>query len=94
MMTVTADLLAVMFSFPVSAKSSDCTDPEYWPADLVEGAVVDSGFASRDELDYSKTKVVRLASEKISVALYRQVQRVTFVKKSGEFIILKTAIEP
>ncbi len=84
MMKLAAGLLAVMFSFPVFAKSPDCTGVERWPANLVESAVVDSGFADRDALDYNKTKVVRLASEKIGKDLYRQVHRVTFVKKSGE----------
>ncbi len=98
-MKIMPGLLAVpilVFSFPVFAKSPDCTGVERWPAQLVENAVVDSGFADRDMLDYSKTKVVRLASEKmgrvpygerISTVLYRQVHRVTFFKKSGESIM-------
>lgn len=89
-MKIIPGLLAVpilVFSFPVFAKSPDCTGVERWPANLVESAVVDSGFADRDMLDYNKTKVVRLASEKIGKDLYRQVHRVTFVKKSGESIM-------
>ncbi len=101
-MKILPGLLAVyilVFSFPVFAKSPDCAGPNNWHAEMAESEIVGSGLTNRDELDYGKTKVVRLASEKmgrvpysgkISTVLYRQVHRVTFVKKSGESITVIT----
>jgi hypothetical protein len=42
-----------------------------------------AGITDNDKLDFTKTKVVRLASEKIGNDLYRQLHRVTFTEKSG-----------
>jgi hypothetical protein len=42
-----------------------------------EGIVGSEGF------DFSKTKTIRLASEKTGADLFRQVYDVTFVRKSG-----------
>ena len=44
------------------------------------------GITNNDELDFDKTKTVRLATEKIGKGLYRQIHLVTFTKKSGETI--------
>jgi len=43
-----------------------------------------AGLADNKDIDWSKTKVVRLASEQIGKDLWRQVHDVTYEKKSGE----------
>ncbi len=45
-----------------------------------------AGITTNDELDFDKTRTVRLASEKIGKDLYRQIHLVTFTQKSGETI--------
>jgi hypothetical protein len=45
-----------------------------------------AGLADNNSVDFSKTKTVRLASEKIDGDLWHQVYHVTFTKKSGDAI--------
>ena len=65
-------------------KSPDCTHPDAWPAGMAFAQLKNAGVLDSDTLDFTKTKVTRLASEKIGKTLYRQVHLVRFVKKSGE----------
>ncbi|MBT9568593.1 MAG: hypothetical protein IV085_09880 [Thiobacillus sp.] len=52
-----------------------------------------AGEFDNDSLDFSKTKVTRLASEKIGKDLYRQIHLVKFVKQSGEDVLAMTVNE-
>ena len=45
-----------------------------------------AGITTNDKVDFTKTKTVRLASEKIGNDLYRQIHRVIFTEKSGKTI--------
>lgn len=76
----------LMFSFSASAKNPDCTGADRWPASVAFVKLKNAEIIDSHTLDDDKTKVVRLASEKIGKDLYRQVHRVTFVKKSGETV--------
>ena len=49
-----------------------------------------AGLVHNETTDFTKTKVVRIASEKIGKDLYRQVHLVTFMEKSGEKIKIIT----
>lgn len=49
-----------------------------------------AGILHSDNVDFAKNRAVRLASEKIGKDLYRQVHRITFVKKSGQPIVAIT----
>lgn len=40
-------------------------------------------LTNNDKVDFSKTHVERLASEKVGKDLYRQVHLVTYIEKSG-----------
>lgn len=73
-------------SFWVSAKPPDCTSANAWPAAMAFTYMKNSGIVSNDDLDFKKTLVTRLASEKIGKDLYRQVHLVRFIKNSGEAI--------
>ena len=42
-----------------------------------------AGITTNDQVDFTKTKTVRLSSEKIGKNLYRQVHLVTFTRKDG-----------
>jgi hypothetical protein len=45
-----------------------------------------AGVTTNERIDFDKTRVVRLASERISKRLYRQVHEVTFTEKSGQTV--------
>lgn len=77
---------ALLYSTLVFAGSPDCAGPERWPTSMAFGSLKNAGITNSDELDFSKTKTVRLASEKIGKDLYRQIHLVTFIKKTGETI--------
>ena len=88
-MKIISGLLAVsilVLSFPVFAKSPDCTGPERWPSSMAFVYLKNAEIIDSDTLDFDKTRTVRLASEKIGKDLYRQVHLITFVKKSGEIV--------
>ena len=92
-MKIISGLLAVsilVLSFPVFAKSPDCTGPERWPSSMAFVYLKNAEIIDSDTLDFDKPRVVRLASEKIGKDRYRQVHRVTFVKKSGEPLVVIT----
>jgi len=50
-------------------------------------------ITNNENLDFSKTKTRRLASEKIGNDLYRQIHYVTFTEKSGNIIEIITSNE-
>ena len=49
-----------------------------------------AGVTDNDRMDFTKTKTVRLVSERIGKDLYRQVHRVRFTEKSGTVIDVLT----
>ncbi len=54
-----------------------------WPTIMTFVHLKNAGLTDNDKIDSSKTKTVRLASEKIGKKLFRQVYYVTFTEKSG-----------
>ncbi|GAC1376686.1 MAG: hypothetical protein NVS3B3_16690 [Aquirhabdus sp.] len=52
-----------------------------------------AGLTDNYKLDFTKTKVTRLASEKIGNDLYRQIHRVIFTEKSGGTVEVITSNE-
>jgi hypothetical protein len=49
-----------------------------------------AGLTDNDKLDFTKTKTVRLASEKVGKDLYHQVHFVVFTEKAGGTIEVVT----
>jgi hypothetical protein len=76
--------MLTLSSFWVSAKPPECTNANAWPAAMAFTHLKNGGIVSNDELDFKKTLVTRLASEKIGKDLYRQIHLVRFVRTSGE----------
>lgn len=68
------------------AKDPECGRPDGWPATMAFVHLKNAGITTNDKIDFSKTVVVRLASEKIGKNLYRQIHLVTFMEKSGSTI--------
>jgi hypothetical protein len=85
--------LLCMVSMRAFAKSPDCTNPEAWPAGMAFTQLKNAGVVDNDILDFTKTKVIRLASEKVGKDIYRQVHLVRFFKKSGEQVEVITVNE-
>ena len=76
-------LFSPSFAF---TKDPDCTGSDRWPTSMAFGSLTDTGITDNYKLDFSKTKTVRLASEKIGKDLYRQIHHITFIEKSGNTI--------
>ena len=72
-------------------KDPDCTGVGSWAPSMAFVHLKNAGITDNDKLDFTKTKVVRLASEKIGNDLYRQLHRVTFTEKSGRIIEVITS---
>lgn len=68
----------------VEGHGPDCSGG--WPTNMAFVHLKNAGLADNYSIDFSKTKTVRLASEKIDKDLWHQVYRVTFTKKSGDAI--------
>ena len=83
--------LLCLSSGSVSAGSPNCTGVDSWATNMAFVHLKNAGLTDNDRLDFTKTKVVRLASEKIGKDLYRQLHLVTFTQKTGETIEVITS---
>jgi hypothetical protein len=83
--------LLLGFAFSAAAKAPDCTGTENWPAAMAFVHLKNAGMTDNSALDFSKTKVVRLASEKIGKDLYRQIHSIVFTEKAGGTIEVITS---
>jgi len=86
MKPIVAIFALLLPSAPALAGAPDCSGTERWPTSMAFVHLKNAGITNNDDLDFDKTKTVRLASEKIEKDLYRQIHLVTFTKKSGETI--------
>jgi hypothetical protein len=62
----------------------DCSGS--WPTNMAFVLMKNAGITNNEKIDLSKTKTVRLASEKIGKDLYHQVYDVVFTEHSGRTI--------
>ncbi|MBC8732892.1 hypothetical protein [Paraburkholderia sp. UCT2] len=75
------------------AKPPPC---DRWPTNVAEGKLKAAGLIDQTKLDFSKTRAVRLSSEKIGKDqfygkdLYRQVYHITFYEESGKQVSVIT----
>lgn len=80
-------LYVVLIVLPLTAQAApqhhgpDCSGR--WPTDMAQVRLKNEGLLRNEEIDFTKTKTIRLASENIGKDLWRQVYLVTFYKKSG-----------
>jgi len=81
-------LVAVFFAafIPQSALAAvpNCSGINGWPAGNAYAQLKNAGLLEPETTDFTKTRVNRLASEKIGKDLYRQVHEITFVKNAGD----------
>jgi len=88
-------VLLLMLVLPLlsHAKSPACDGQENWAASMAFVHLKNAGLTDNGKLNFSKTKVARLASEKIGTDLYRQIHRVVFAEKSGGTLEVITSNE-
>jgi hypothetical protein len=64
----------------------NCSGTNGWPAGNAYTRLKNAGILEPETTDFTKTRVNRLASEKIGKDLYRQIYEITFVKKAGDVV--------
>jgi len=88
-------LLALLMTFAVCAptfvqsKAAKTGGPDCsggWPTNMTFTHLKNAGLVDNSSVDFSKTKTLRVASEKIGKDLWHQVYRVVFTKNSAEVI--------
>ena len=72
------------------AASPQCAS---WPTSMALVHLKNAGITDPTKVDESKTKAVRLASEKIGKDLYRQIYDITFHETAGRDIEVITSSE-
>ena len=81
-------LVAVFFVafIPQSTLASEpnCSGANSWASGISYTHLKNAGILESETTDFTKTRVNRLASEKVGKDLYRQVHEITFVKKAGD----------
>ena len=62
----------------------DCSGS--WPTNMAQATLKNEGLLNNEEIDFTKTKTTRLASEKVGKDRWHQVYFVTFYKRFGDRI--------
>jgi|SRR5665213_337897 len=66
------------------AHGPDCSGS--WPTNMAQATLKNAGLLNNKEIDFTKTKTTRLASEMVGKDRWHQVYFVTFFKRSGDKI--------
>ncbi|VAW44453.1 hypothetical protein MNBD_GAMMA04-1332 [hydrothermal vent metagenome] len=74
-------------------KHPECFGVERWATSMAFVSLKNAGITNNEELDFSKTETIRLASEKKTDDLYTQIHYIIFIKKSGKKIEVITKNE-
>jgi hypothetical protein len=76
---------------PTLAESPNCASADGYPTSMAFVYLKNAGLIDNNTTDFKKTKVIRLASEKIGRDLYRQIHHISFTEKSGNIIEVITS---
>jgi hypothetical protein len=82
-------LLATAVSVSAQSKTELAHGPDCsgsWPTNMAFVHLKNAGITDNVKVDFSKTRTVRLASERVGKDLYHQVYDVKFTEKSGSVI--------
>lgn len=82
---------ALTLALPALCSAASPMQCASWPTNMAEVHLKNAGITDPTQLDESKTRAVRLASEKIGKDLYRDVYDITFYEKSGTAIEVITS---
>ncbi|MGA9111856.1 MAG: hypothetical protein ACLPSL_13050 [Smithella sp.] len=80
-------ILTTLYAF---AKDPDCAGIDRWPTKMAFVQLKNAGITDNNKVDFTKTKTIRLASEKIGDNLYHQIHLIKFTEKSGKIIEMIT----
>ncbi len=86
---ILASVLAMMAGVTVASSAladPDCTGANHWPANMTFARLKNAGVLTNEGVDFSRTKSIQIASQKIGSDLYRQVFEVTFFLRNGDFV--------
>lgn len=84
-------ILLVLSSSLAFTEIPDCTGVDRWPTNMAFVHLKNAGLTDNNKLDFTKTKTIRLASEKIGKDIYRQIHYIIFTEKSGNTIEVITS---
>lgn len=84
-------ILILSFAFSANAAIPKCDGVEGWATSMAFVHLKNAGLTDNSKFDFTKTKTVRIASEKIGKDLYRQVHFVVFTEKAGGTIEVITS---
>jgi hypothetical protein len=90
---ITITVLLIFSCALAFAKDPDCTGVDRWPTKMAFVHLKNAGIVDNEHIDFSKTKTIRLASEKIGNNLYRQIHHISFSEQSGNIIEVITSNE-
>ena len=85
--------VASLFAAPVLSLAASPAQCVSWPKNMAEVKLKNAGITDPTKLDESKTRAVRIASQKVGKDLYRDVYDITFYEKSGRTIEVITSSE-
>jgi hypothetical protein len=77
-------VLILAVASPARSADPQCDAADGYAASVAFVTLKNEGLLDNYHTDFSKTKVVRLASQRVGKDLYRQVHRIVFTKTSGE----------
>lgn len=77
--------IALLYASPVLADPK-CDGPESWPAAMTHGQLKNDGVLVNDEVDFSRTGVEQIVSQRLRKNLYRQVFKIVFHFKDGRLV--------
>ena len=66
-----------------NGRLEECAKPNSWAASMAQTHLKNAGLLKNEEIDFAKTEVSLLASEKKDRVLYHQIQKIVFSKKNG-----------
>jgi hypothetical protein len=82
--------LCLLISEHAGAGAPNCSKPDGWASNMAFSQLKNLGLLHNETTDFARTKVTRLASEKIGTDLYRQIHQIVFTEKSGHTLAVIT----
>ncbi|MDR3095971.1 MAG: hypothetical protein LBV73_02735 [Paraburkholderia sp.] len=89
-LAICATLLLATPVLSLAASPEQCVS---WPRNIALVKLKNAGITDPTKLDESKTRAVRIASQKVGKDLYRDVYDITFYEQSGRAIEVITSSE-
>lgn len=86
LISIRAGLCVALVSASSALADPNCAGPENWPAAMTHVQLKNAGALANDEVDFSRTSVQQIASQRIGKNLYREVFKIAFHLKNGRLV--------